>query len=353
MKRALVVLALLAAVAVAAAAAWLWSVRQGLDRPYAAHPGERQVILVEEGRSAQEILRDLEAAGVIEDAFWTRLYLSRVLDDPSLKAGEYAFAGPMAATAVIDKLVRGEVLTHPVTVIEGLDLFETASHLADAGFGDEAEFRRLMESAALVSDLDPEATNLEGYLFPDTYSFARGTSEAEIVAKMVATFREKIASVVADDADESSLSLRELVTLASIVEKETSLDEERPMVAGVYSNRLDRGMGLYADPTVIYGLKLEGTWDGNLRRRDLEAETPYNTYRIAGLPPGPICSPGLASLLAAAAPADVPYLYFVSRNDGSHVFSRTLAEHNRNVEKWQRQYWRERWARERAAQGPG
>ncbi len=310
------------------------------------------MILIEEGRSAQQILRDLEKAGVIEDAFWTRLYLSRVLADPSLKAGEYAFDEPLAATQVLDKLVRGEVLTHPVTVIEGLDLFETASHLAQAGFGDEAEFRRLMESPELVRDLDPEATNLEGYLFPDTYSFARGTTEAEIVAKMVATFREKIEGVATAEG-EDSLSLRELVTLASIVEKETSLDEERPMVAGVYSNRLRRGMGLYADPTVIYGLKLEGSWDGNLRRRDLEAETPYNTYRIAGLPPGPICSPGEASLVAAAAPADVPYLYFVSRNDGSHVFSRTLAEHNRNVEKWQRQYWRERWARERAAQGPG
>ncbi|MDX1645456.1 MAG: endolytic transglycosylase MltG, partial [Thermoanaerobaculia bacterium] len=125
---------------------------------------------------------------------------------------------------------------------------------------------------------------------------------------------------------------------------------ERPIVAGVYTNRLRRGMGLFADPTVIYALKLAGSWDGNLRRADLEIDSPYNTYRYGGLPPGPISSPGLASLLAAAEPAEVPYLYFVSRNDGSHVFSRSLAEHNRNVEIWQKRYWRERWARERAAE---
>ncbi len=351
MKRALMVLALLALVAATAAAVWLWDIRQGLDLPYRAYSGDRYVTVIEEGRGARQILLQLEEDGVIEDAFWTRLYLSRVLDDPSLKAGEYAFDEPMAATAVLDKLIRGEILTHPVTVIEGLDLFETASHLAAAGFGDEAEFRRLMESPELVRELDPEATNLEGYLFPDTYSFARGTSEAEIVAKMVGTFRDKLAAAAPPTDAEDALTVRQLVTLASIVEKETSLDEERPMVAGVYSNRLRRGMGLYADPTVIYGLKLEGSWDGNLRRRDLETETPYNTYKIAGLPPGPICSPGQASLAAAASPADVPYLYFVSRNDGSHVFSRTLAEHNRNVEIWQKRYWRERWAKERAGQG--
>ncbi len=132
------------------------------------------------------------------------------------------------------------------------------------------------------------------------------------------------------------------MTLASIVEKEAQLDEERPVIAGVYRNRLDRGIGLYADPTVIFALKQLGTWDGDIRRRDLELDSPYNTYRYPGLPPGPICSPGLASLLAAATPADVPYIYFVSRNDGTHVFAETLREHNRNVDEWQRRYWRDR-----------
>jgi len=136
--------------------------------------------------------------------------------------------------------------------------------------------------------------------------------------------------------------------LASIVEKEAGVNEERPMVAGVYTNRLDRGIALYADPTVIYALKSAGTWDGNIRRQDLKIDSPYNTYLYPGLPPGPIASAGLASLQAAALPADVPYLFFVSRNDGSHVFATTLAEHNRNVNKWQKEYWRKKWAEERA-----
>jgi UPF0755 protein len=138
-----------------------------------------------------------------------------------------------------------------------------------------------------------------------------------------------------------------VVTLASIVEKEARLAEERATIGGVYANRLARGIALYADPTVIYALKSQGTWDGNLRRPDLQLDSPYNTYRYPGLPPGPICSPGLASLRAAAAPAEVPYLYFVGRNDGSHVFAETLSEHNRNVDEWQRRYWRRRWAEDR------
>jgi UPF0755 protein len=148
-------------------------------------------------------------------------------------------------------------------------------------------------------------------------------------------------------------SVRDIVTLASVVEKEARVEDERPLIAAVYTNRLERGMGLYADPTVIYALKRAGRWDGNIRREDLRIDSPYNTYRHAGLPPGPIASPGLASLLAAAAPADVPYLYFVSRNDGTHAFARTLAEHGVNVERWQRRYWRERRAAQRRAAAGG
>ena len=153
---------------------------------------------------------------------------------------------------------------------------------------------------------------------------------------MIANFRRQAGDLL------GGRDVRRVVTLASIVEKEATLDEERPLIAGVYANRLRRGEGLYADPTIIYGLKLEGTWDGNLRRADLRRDGPYNTYVRSGLPPSPICSPGRASLEAAAAPADVPYLFFVSRNDGSHVFAETLQEHNRNVNQWQRRYWRER-----------
>jgi UPF0755 protein len=349
MRRAAAWAALVVALLLVTAAVLTWRVRASLSSPFQGYPGDSLSITIEEGASARRILSRLEREGVIASAFWARVYLSRVAGDPTLKAGEYSFSGPTPAVAVLDKLVRGEVVTHPLTLVEGLDLFEAATRMATGGFGDEAAFLRLVQRPDLVASLDPEATSLEGYLFPDTYHFARGTSEEEVVATLVATFRrrfeEEVAPLLGPDP---GLSVRELVTLASIVEKETSLDEERPVVAGVYRNRLDRGMGLFADPTVIYGLKLAGSWDGNLRRSDLEADDPYNTYRIAGLPPGPICSPGLASLLAAARPAETPYLYFVSRNDGSHVFARTLAEHNRNVRTWQQRYWRERWARERA-----
>jgi UPF0755 protein len=345
--RALFWLLVLLVIAALATGALYWWAKGELQRPFAAYDGERKVIDVEPGTSAGAILADLEREGVLADARLTRLYLIHVLEDPPLKAGEYAFDAPMSATEVLEKLIAGEVLTHPVTIIEGLDLEETANSLAGSGFGDVERFLAEMRSPDRILDLDPEAENLEGYLYPDTYSFAKDTSEAEIVDALVRAFRDRLSDELAAHGFEPEPeALRDLVTLASIVEKEAALDDERPVIAGVYANRLRRGMGLYADPTVIYALKLAGTWDGNIRKPDLQIDSPYNTYRYPGLPPGPICSPGLASLEAALTPADVPYLYFVSRNDGSHVFAKTLAEHNRNVNEWQKRYWRERWARE-------
>ncbi|HKI85893.1 MAG TPA: endolytic transglycosylase MltG, partial [Thermoanaerobaculia bacterium] len=294
------------------------------------------------GLDAGQILDRLAARGVIAHPFLARLYLTYGLGAPSLKAGEYEFSGKLSPVEVLDKLMRGTVVLHRVTLAEGLTLDETASHLASAGFGEKSEFLKVMDDPGPISDLDPEARNLEGYLFPETYSFAKGTPEREIVRRMVDTFRKRFASAIRPQMSTGD-SVHRIVVLASIVEKEAKLDGERPLIAAVYRNRLDRHMALYADPTVIYGLELLGRYDGNLRRDDLRFDTPYNTYLHPGLPPGPICSPGLASLRAAVNPADVPYLYFVSRNDGSHVFSRTLAEHNRNVEKWQKEYWRRRW----------
>jgi UPF0755 protein len=225
-------------------------------------------------------------------------------------------------------------------VIEGLTLDEIAAAIAAAGFGDVERLRAAMADASSMRDLDPAASDLEGYLFPDTYAFARGTSETAIVAAMVGTFRHAVGTVIGPSPPAGEV--RRLATLASIVEKETGLDTERPLVAGVFVNRLRLGIPLGADPTIIYALKKAGAWDGDVRRADLAMESPYNTYRVAGLPPGPICSPGLASLRAAAAPATTQYLYFVSRNDGSHVFAATLEEHNRNVQQWQKAFWHAR-----------
>lgn len=339
---------LLAGLAAAGGAAWwAWS---ALHRPHGAGV---EVVLIEPGTGAGTILARLEARGVLPDARLARAYLVYLLGDPPIQAGEYRFELPMAPVEVLDQLVRGDVVLHRVTVVEGLTLEETAQALAGAGFGELDALLEAMRDPGPIAELDPAAENLEGYLFPETYSFLRGTGEREIVATLVGTFRRRFAEHVVPLAAERPWTVRELVTLASIVEKEAKVEEERRLIAGVYANRLAAGMGLYADPTVIYALKLRGEWAGNLTREHLGMDSPYNTYRYAGLPPGPIASPGPASLQAAADPAEVPYLYFVSRNDGSHVFARTLAEHNANVRRWQKDYWRDRWAQERAERERG
>ena len=325
---------------------WAWKTLHSSYKGYSEAELLHEVL---PGQDAGSILQELEAKGVVNDAFLARLYLVRVLGDPPLRAGEYRFDTPLTVPEILDKLVMGDVVTYPVTIVEGLTLGETAAHLAEQGFGDEPSFLEEMLSAGRISELDPEASSLEGYLFPDTYSFAKGTSEDEIVSALVSTFvrlfeRDVRPALLPED----ERTPRQIVILASIVEKEARLDEERPTIAGVYVNRLRRGIALYADPTIVYALKQQGRWDGNIRRPDLKLDSPYNTYLYPGLPPGPIASPGLASLVAAARPAEVPYLDFVSRNDGSHVFASTLAEHNRNVHKWQKVYWQKKWAEEKA-----
>jgi UPF0755 protein len=332
----------LAVLALAAGAALLYLGRDRLDRAHAfGAPGAQRYFVVAPGETNRAILDRLEADGLIESALLARVYLTRTLGDPPLLAGEYRFVSPVAARELLRVLRAGEVATHPVTVVEGLTYLETAAALADAGWGERAAFVAEFASPTRIADLDPAATTLEGYLFPDTYRFPRATKPKAIADALVGGFRRRYERDVRPArSPDDKRSLRELVILASLVEEEAKRAEERPLIAAVYANRLRQGIGLYADPTLIYGRKLEGSWDGDLRRRDLEADNPWNSYRRSGLPPGPIASPGLASLLAAARPAEVDFLYFVSRNDGSHVFSKTLAEHNRNVERWQRQYFR-------------
>jgi UPF0755 protein len=204
------------------------------------------------------------------------------------------------------------------------------------GFGRAGEFTAAASDAQPIRGLDPVARNLEGYLFPDTYNMPRHSTAGQLVTRMVTAFQKELTAELRAKADAHGLSVRELVTLASIVEKETGKPEERPLVAAVYANRLRIGMGLQCDPTVIYALQRVNRYTGNLTREDLQFDSPYNTYRYRGLPPGPIAAPGRASLEAAADPADVPYLYFVSRGDGTHVFAATLEEHNRNVYEYQK-----------------
>ncbi len=344
-------LALLLLALGAAALGWQWFQNE-LTTPYQGFSEEVEVEIAS-GTGTLAILYQLQEAGVLRDARLARLHL-RLTDSPSLQAGRYRFDRALSPLEVIEKLNAGDVVLRSATLIEGLDLEEAAEQLADQGFGNREVLLARMRDPAPILDLDPEAETLEGYLHPDTYHFPHGTDEAAVVETLVRTFRRRYESEVRPLLPPGSgRSVRQVVTLASIVEKEARLDGERATIAGVYTNRLRRGIALYADPTVIFALKLAGRWDGNIRKGDLAIDSPYNTYLYPGLPPGPICSPGLQSLRAAAAPADVPYLYFVSRNDGSHVFAATLREHNRNVEEWQRRYWRKKWAEERAAKSPG
>jgi UPF0755 protein len=332
MKR--LILAALAVVlaVVAAAAVWLLV---GSAQPYKGYSAAEQFVEIPAGAGPAAIGRRLTEAGVVRDEASFRLALWRSGQARRLQAGEYRFDRPMTARQVIDQLARGEVFTRPVTFPEGLTVKQMSQIYERDGFGPAADFVKAAQRAELVRDLDPAARDLEGYLFPDTYSLPRKASAAQLVERMVTAFRDALTPEIVERAAARGHSVRELVTLASLVEKETARPDERPVVAAVYSNRLKIGMGMQCDPTVIYALERAGRYTGNLTREDLRFDSPYNTYRYAGLPPGPIASPGLASLQAAAAPADVPYIYFVSRNDGSHVFSTTLDEHNRNVFEYQ------------------
>jgi len=228
-----------------------------------------------------------------------------------------------------------------VTFREGLTIHEMSLVYEQAFLGAAEDFRRAARDARPIRDLDPEAPDLEGYLFPDTYSLRRQTAAPVLVGQMVDAFKKVFTPALQDAARARGLTVRQAVTLASLVEKETGVPEERPLVAAVYLNRHAIRMPMQADPTVIYAMQRQGNYNGNIRKEDLQIDSPYNTYRYPGLPPGPIAAPGKASLEAAVNPAAVDYLYFVSRNDGSHVFARTLEEHNRNVQEWQIRFFRE------------
>jgi UPF0755 protein len=287
---------------------------------------------------------------VIRDGLTFRVALWRSGRARRLQAGEYRFDGPTSALDVIGKIARGEVDTLPITFREGLTIGEMSRVFEEAGLGPAAAFVAAARDPQPIVHLDPRASDLEGYLFPETYMLTRRMGATDLVQAMVDRFIKSLTPDIIDAARARGLSVRQLVTLASIVEKETGNDTERRVVASVYSNRLRIGMALQCDPTVIYALQRAGRFDGNLRRDDLLFDSPYNTYRYPGLPPGPVAAPGLDSLRAAASPAETDYLYFVSRNNGSHAFARTLLEHNRNVREFQVEYFRQkRLAARRAA----
>ncbi len=322
----LLVLALVASAGILAALWFLGS---------ATGPGtgeEIVTIYIPRGAPFAQVVSILDQNGLVRSRLLFRV-MGYVSNAPQrVKAGEYEFTRAMSPGEILRKLVDGDVKKHPIVVPEGFTVKKIAARLAAEGLVEEKEFLRLARDRNVLDSLNIPGPSAEGFLFPDTYSFDRGMDAAAILQKMAGQFRAKVTAEKIAQAEAQGLTLLQWVTLASIIEKETGLKSEMPLVAAVFRNRLRIKMPLQSDPTVIYGIE---NFDGNLTRRHLERQNPYNSYLNRGLPPGPICSPGLDALAAALNPAPVRYLYFVSRNDGSHQFSETLPEHSRAVRKFQ------------------
>lgn len=333
----LLVLVLLLAIAAAGVAWWSYG---GLQGRYRGFTEQEIFVEIPTGTGVAEIADRLASAGVVQDPLTFRLAARLSGDERKLQAGEYRFADAATPGEVVARLARGDVYTRSLTFIEGLTIWDMAGVFEESGMGTAADFLREAKNPLRIKKLVPKASSLEGYLFPDTYHLPRAAGAKGTVDAMVAGFHRAFDADLRTAAAARGLSVHEVVTIASLVEKETAQAEERPIVSAVYQNRLRIKMGLQCDPTVIYALQLANRWKGNLTRDHLQMNSPYNTYRFLGLPPGPIAAPGRASLEAAVRPDSVPYLYFVSRNDGTHVFASTLAEHNRNVQEWQVRYFR-------------
>ena len=335
-RRALALAAALALLAAAGAGLLGWHRwRDFLETPAGPLADRPVVVAVSTGTTAREVARQLARDGVVSSARLFELFLRAEGAEAAIQAGEHRFDRPLRPAEVLEELRHAAAPEVEVTLLEGWTRLQIAAALAASGVADEAALRAAFDDAAPVRDLDPTARDLEGYLFPDTYRFRPGTAPHAVTAALVENFRRRFAGPYAGEWQASGRPLHEIVILASIVERETGSASERPQVAGVFVDRLARGMPLQSDPTVIYVRERAGDWDGNLTRIDLERDDPYNTYTRGGLPPGPIGSPGLAALRAVLQPQRTGALYFVARGDGTHQFSRTLAEHNRAVQRYQ------------------
>lgn len=314
------------------AGVWIWSY---MTTPA---PGEGSVLVtIPKGSGVRAVGRLLAEKKLITDDIRFLIVARYTKTAGKLKAGEYEIAYNLTPVEVLRVLEQGKVYYHAVTIPEGYDLVQICTIFAEHGWGDKQDFMRLATDPAFIQSLGIDAETLEGYLFPDTYFLTRSTATTEtIIQLMVKRFQAVVQDLPVNR--QQRFTLHQIVTLASMIEKETGAAHERPLIAGVFLNRLDRKMRLQSDPTVIYGV--DG-FDGNITKKDLRRSTPYNTYVIHGLPPGPICSPGKEALKAVLFPAETKALYFVARNDGTHVFSTTLRAHNQAVQKYQKRLKRE------------
>lgn len=295
-------------------------------------PPEPVTLDIQPGSSLYRVAQQLEQSGVVRSALALKVIARWNKSSHQIQSGRYLFDQAATPVQVLDRLIRGDVVKVSLTIPEGFSLQQIIARIDEAGFGHSEKLKQLAYDPDFIGSLGLEADSLEGYLFPETYLFAPGIGERALLKMMVEQFNSHIDDDLLRSAQKVGLNLHQLVTLASIIEKETGVTEEMPLISSVFHNRLRRKIPLQTDPTVIYGIK---NFDGNITRKHLETPTPYNTYLIRGLPPGPIASPGLAALNAAAHPADTKYLYFVARGDGTHQFSSTLQEHNAAVRKYQ------------------
>ena len=325
--RILKTLLVLAGIIILAGAVFL-----AIDRP-AGDPSMRRVVEIPSGIPFYQVAELLEDEHVIADKTLFGFMARLSGKDRKVIPGEYEFHAGMRPTQILYAMAEGRVLYHSVTIPEGYTVAKIANLLEEKDLADRNEFIRLANDQTFIKSLGLHVHTLEGYLFPDTYFLTRHTPSEDILRTFVQRLRQTFSPKLMARAKELDMTVQKVLTLASVIEKETGLSEERALVSGVFHNRLQRGMPLQSDPTVIYALK---AFDGDLRRRDLAIKSPYNTYRVRGLPPGPIANPGEAAIRAALYPTPSKFVYFVSRNDGSHEFSATLAEHNKAVQKYQK-----------------
>jgi UPF0755 protein len=322
-----------------------WTVAS-LYLPYRKFPSQGVFVDVPRGASTRAVARLLANQGVIRSR-WIFEALARLRSRRTLQAGEYFFDHPVTALRVFDAIANGRVYVRELVVPEGYSMFDIADLVQREGFTSRESFLAAARNPSLIRDLVPGAPSLEGFLFPASYEFPRHPTGEQLVSAMLAHFRQEWMGISAQQPNLSGLPLEKVVTLASLVERETPRPEERPIVAGVFMNRLHHRIPLQCDPTVVYSLELAGNYNGSLHAASLPFDSPYNTYRHIGLPPGPIANPGSASLKAALGPADTDYLYFVANTEGGHFFGKTLAEHNHNVA-----LYRQRLAAQRSAASP-
>lgn len=315
-------------------------IRKSITTPV-SHIDSPRIVNIPKGSDLKAVSSILKKEGIIDSSLIFNILARYKSAEGGLKAGEYSLSPNMSPLQILSLIQNGKVYQYPVTIPEGYNIFEAASLLHKKGLVNKERFISLAFNGDFIKSLGVETDNLEGYIFPDTYYISRGMDEKVIIKKMVDTFKSIVLDKMLIKIKDRGLTIRQIITIASLIEKETGKEDEKPVISAVFYNRIKKEMRLQCDPTVIYALLIKSlkggtsSFDGNIRKDDLMIDSPYNTYKYSGLPPGPIANPGMSSINAAINPSDSNYLYFVSKQDGWHYFSSTIEEHNKAVNKYQ------------------